>query len=170
MPHVQEQNLRTIFLYRDPRDVIASQVNMRKFREGHRHGLPPFPNMTLPDILAWELEHYGPAYRDVLPQWVSFRDPQLLHIRYEQLVSDTRDQLVRAAKFLRLAADETLLNTIRERHAFERKAGRKMGEEDKASHYRKGIIGDFRNQFSGPQQTAILERLGPSLSQLGYGD
>ena len=53
--YTEPQGFKIIFLYRDPRDVVASNINMRKYREGHRPGAPPFPDMDLDEILEWEI-------------------------------------------------------------------------------------------------------------------
>ena len=70
LPRIESLNAKVVFLYRDLRDVVASHVNMRKYREGYRDGMPPFPDMSSSEILRWELDHMKDHYTRLLPAWV----------------------------------------------------------------------------------------------------
>lgn len=159
---------RVILLYRDPRDVLASQVNMRKYREGLRPGLPPFPQMTPAEILSWELRTYGAFYREALPRWVACSSPSLIKVSYEALLRDGVQQLERLDAFLGLHLPRSRLASIYSRNSFQRQARRAPGEEDKGSHRRRGIIGDHRSQFSGDDLARIALALGEAPKRMGY--
>jgi len=161
-------DMRVILLYRDPRDVLASNVNMRKYREGYRANLPPFPDMSIDAILDWELEHLGDIYRRLLPAWVAAEHPALLKVRYEDLLTDTRAELRRVANFVGRSPPEERIAEIARTHDFQRKTARQPGEEDKRSHQRRGVIGDHRRQFSAEQLRRIAEALGDAVRALGY--
>ncbi len=160
--------MRIIFLFRDPRDVIASNINMRKHREGYRPHLPPFPDMNVDEILAWELANLGDLYRRLLPAWAAAEHDDLLKVRYEDLLADTVGELGRVAHFLGLAVGSEQIARIAQAHDFQRKTARRAGEEDKQAHQRKGIVGDHRNQFSAEQLRRIHEALGDTVERLGY--
>ena len=51
---------------------------------------------------------------------------------------------------------------------FEAKAGRKPGEEDVASHERKGVAGDWKNHFSARLARRFKDRFGELLVATGY--
>lgn len=53
-------------------------------------------------------------------------------------------------------------------HRFEHVTGRSRGEEDVASHYRKGIVGDWKNHFDHDLKLAFKERFGELLVDSGY--
>lgn len=54
---------------------------------------------------------------------------------------------------------------------FEKYAGgRKKGETDNSSHYRKGQAGDWRNHFDDVHVEAFKARYGDLVERLGYGD
>jgi hypothetical protein len=160
--------IRVIFLYRDPRDVIASDLNMRKYCEGYRPGAPPFPDMSFDEILEWELHHLLDYYTRLLPAWVESRRDDLLQVRYEDLLADAAGQLRRAAHFLGLDVGEDRFTQIADRHDFARVTGRAHGQEDKAAHARSGVVGDFRNQLAPKQQARLNDLLGETLNRLGY--
>lgn len=61
------------------------------------------------------------------------------------------------------------LDRIVSRHSFTRLTrGRKKGEEDVTSHYRKGEAGDWRNHFSDEIESAFKNRYQDLLETLGY--
>lgn len=147
-----------LFVWRDIRDVIASNVNMRKFVEGHRAGLPPFPDMTINDILKWELAHYGATYAQLLPSWIQGTHPRLQQIRYEAMVSHPRDTMGAVLDFLQVDFEASRLDQVLQQYSFKRVAGRESGVEQKDSHYRKGVVGDWENQFD-PEGRALISDL-----------
>jgi hypothetical protein len=61
-----------------------------------------------------------------------------------------------------------LLRDIVEKHRFERVAGRKRGEENVQSHFRKGVPGDWRNHFGDRHVRAFKDRYNDLLLKLGY--
>jgi hypothetical protein len=63
---------------------------------------------------------------------------------------------------------ERLLGIVWE-HDFEKKSGgRKVGEEDVRSHFRKGQAGDWINYFQPEHRRRFHERYGPLLRKYGY--
>lgn len=61
------------------------------------------------------------------------------------------------------------LEEIIEANSFKRLAGdRKKGSEDTASHYRKGVAGDWKNHFNDSHKAAFKDRFGDILVKLGY--
>jgi peptidoglycan/xylan/chitin deacetylase (PgdA/CDA1 family) len=166
--HTHALNIKVILLYRDIRDVIASQVNMRKFKEGFREGLPRFPEMKIGQILDWELDKYGDFYRLELPLWVKTEHNNLLKIKYEDLLNDTVRTLTCVANFLNLDLTNSKLSQIVQKNDFKARSNRPKGVEDKMAHNRKGIIGDYRNQFTLKEQNQLLQHLGRALATMGY--
>jgi lipopolysaccharide transport system ATP-binding protein len=53
-------------------------------------------------------------------------------------------------------------------HRFENLAGRPRGQEDRSSHERKGIAGDWRNHFTPRITQAFKARFGGLLVATGY--
>jgi hypothetical protein len=72
------------------------------------------------------------------------------------------------ARFLELPVSERHIEHVARTHSFARQTGRVPGQEDKAAHARKGIIGDFRNQFSPDVQNRLNRLLHEPLLRMGY--
>lgn len=60
------------------------------------------------------------------------------------------------------------LQKLIDAQSFQKLAGRKKGEEDAKSHYRKGVAGDWVNYLSGANKDLFKERWGQLLVDLGY--
>lgn len=60
------------------------------------------------------------------------------------------------------------LQKLIEAQAFQKLAGRKPGEEDAKSHYRKGVAGDWVNYLTGANKDFFKARWGQLLVDLGY--
>lgn len=60
------------------------------------------------------------------------------------------------------------LKRVIEAQAFQKLAGRKKGEEDPKSHYRKGVAGDWVNYLVGSHKDEFKHKWGQLLIDLGY--
>jgi hypothetical protein len=112
---------------------------------------------------------HSPAFSwtDFVRRWL--RHPGAVHVRYEDLRRETGEELRRVVYELagaRLHPERAA--AIVEKFSFERQSGRRSGEEDKKSFLRKGVVGDWRNQFSPEARRAFDRYAGEELVLLGY--
>jgi lipopolysaccharide transport system ATP-binding protein len=158
---------RRFVVVRDLRDTLVSLY----FSLKHSHVLLDAKMASLraelqarsqEDGLLWLLN--GPEFTgiaDIHASWVNSGEP-LVH--YEDLLD--HDEAI----FERVLIDqcgmpiarEQLRETVR-RCRFEALTGRLRGEQDVASHERKGIAGDWRNHFTEEIDGAFDARYGPLL-------
>jgi lipopolysaccharide transport system ATP-binding protein len=68
----------------------------------------------------------------------------------------------------RLPVAREQLRAVVATHRFEARSGRKRGQEDQASHERKGIAGDWRNYFTDRVAKEFKGRFGELLVETGY--
>jgi hypothetical protein len=79
-------------------------------------------------------------------------------------------------RYLGIESNRALLESIVTRNRFERltaggkawKAARKPGQENTTSHFRKGIVGDWRNHFKETHIQRFKELAGEALMEWGY--
>ena len=63
----------------------------------------------------------------------------------------------------------TISHLANEKYSFKKlSGGRKAGQENTNSHYRKGKRGDWRNHFSEAHKVVFKEKYGDLLIKLGY--
>jgi hypothetical protein len=63
---------------------------------------------------------------------------------------------------------ETLLGIVYAQRFAAKAKGRRAGEENVQSHYRKGVAGDWINHFTPEHVEAFKERFGDLVQRLGY--
>jgi hypothetical protein len=110
--------------------------------------------------------------------------PNVLELRMEDLIRDTRGSFSRIFAFLGLVEGhpdsweggtsrlQLTLDRVAEivaRNDFtEKTGGRRPGEEDIHSHYRKGVPGDWRNHLTDRHKEYIKKNFNGLLMKLGY--
>jgi hypothetical protein len=93
--------------------------------------------------------------------------PLLYHAFMNKLHRITRGMIPAGRASKKLSVLELL--SIIYRNRFSQKAtGRKQGEENARSHYRKGIAGDWLNYFSGEHRDYFKKEYNDLLLKLGY--
>ena len=98
----------------------------------------------------------------------SWAEEDTLRIRYEDLIQDEFAQFKKIVKHCELEVDLQKLERIVEANSFENRTGRNRGQEDNSSHYRKGIVGDWKNYFTPTIACVFKEHFGKTLIQTGY--
>jgi hypothetical protein len=87
------------------------------------------------------------------------------------LLHKPRADVQRLLTFLAVDADEKTTTRCIESASFEKLSrGRKRGEEDPSSFFRKGVAGDWKNVFTERDRKVFSEEAGELLVRLGYQD
>jgi hypothetical protein len=167
---------KAFFVLRDPRDIIVSWY----FSARYSH-LPfePIPDLRS-DLEKLDLTQGLICIINRLEDWGSFQaqrswmgvdqsQDQVRIFRYEELALDHHDFLRRLFRFLEIDIPTPNLATLGQKHTFERHAsGRTQGTEDRFSHYRKGIAGDWRNCFDAVVSAHFTQVTRDLVTVLGY--
>ena len=121
-------------------------------------------------MLVTRIMTTGPV--DALRTWqqAAAGDPRLRLFRYEDLTGENQFpawQQLLAHCDIRLP-DESLRAVLKE-HSFKvLTTGRERGVEDVTAHYRKGIVGDWKNHFTPAVEQMFRETTGSLVEELGY--
>lgn len=90
-------------------------------------------------------------------------------IRYEDLQADPVGEASRLFGFLGASTDRDLVEGALRKASFEAlSGGRKPGQQDSASHYRRGEVGGWRDALTEEEVLAFESIAGPMMDQLGY--
>jgi hypothetical protein len=178
---------KVIHVLRDGRDVAVSLIhhmwNYAKDvggfydlgpedlakRDAYRQDLLPrseslFSERRLRSIArAWRTEVEGARSASALfgGNWIE--------VRYEEVLRRPHEELARLLAFLGAAHDNGTVRGCVEANRFERwSGGRKPGQEESSSFYRKGEAGDWRNAFTERDKDVFKRAAGKTLVELGY--
>lgn len=162
---IDQDDVLVIYLYRDPRDVTVSAAMYIKYAltQHPLHSL--LTSMSDEEAITFILSggvitvgngsgqrdhliHDGIKYFcDIAVDWIN--DKRVAAIRYENLMSDPVSTLEASLKSVNVSVEKALIQNIAGRLTFETfSEKRPRGVEQKSSHFRKGVAGDWKNHFS----------------------
>lgn len=164
-----DPGIRLISLVRDGRDVIVSGANQW-------HNLSPDDGPSRQGAREAGVE---PKWFDMFAQhWVEavtavraarHRFRCILQVRYEDMLQHTEQEAARVLEFIGADADPAVVARCVDAASFRSlSGGRRSGEEDPTSFFRKGTAGDWREKLSPSQVRQFEERCGELLTELGY--
>lgn len=179
-------NLRIVVLFRHPLDslilmfhVLASQGrlpagdrdvlgHMKVYLRGQ------WPEKRDPNEMAQRLENtwllylpYRQVVRRRVVDWIE--TGEYLPVRFEDVVADTERQTVRMLDYLDIPHTKESVAGCIERNSFVRNTGgRRPGQVDPDSHYRRGVPGEWRKTFDEDDLAIVREQMGDYLELLGY--
>jgi len=155
--------------YRDLRDVAVSFVFYVK-NVAREHWLHEnFNKMDNGEALHYFIKEELPAYANWVRDWTLKRDQsKSTTIQYESLLMRPVDEFCRVAGFFDLDLSSSECRKIVESQQFEKKSGRRRGEEDQQNFLRKGVAGDWRVYFDKAHKEKFKEIAGDWLIEFGY--
>lgn len=180
------QNFRAFHVIRDPRDVCVSAY----FSHLYSHPTDSAPwllefrkkltQMSQNKAIEEEINFCSYQLFRQMESW-NYQHPDILELKFEDLTATPNEYFLSIFLFLGLIdqssshPDNTkfitpaTLQHIVDKHRFSKKSGgRKRGEEDPKSHYRKGIVGDWNNYFT-PEHIELFSKNNLDLlDKLGY--
>jgi lipopolysaccharide transport system ATP-binding protein len=165
---------RGFHLFRDPRDALIS--GYWSWRNSHQNNKDTLLEMretlqaaSLEDGLILMLDHLIMSVQ--MEGWKVNSYDNILEVRYEDLVANPTKKFREITSFLKIDVTDEEISDTMDLTSFERMSkGRKPGEEDTKSHFRKGVPGDWKNVFTDKVKDAFKERYGDHLIDLGYED
>jgi hypothetical protein len=153
---------KMLHITRDPRDVAVSMWF---------HGLRINPEeakkeYVSPDVLALKLTDAWVQLLSSTRQFgVSFPG-QYLEVKYESLQQDFAGTLRPLLTALGVDASDETIENCREQSSFKKlSGGRDQGSENRQSHFRKGVVGDWKNHLQEATITKIDEIAGDLLAE-----
>ena len=162
---------KIIFLTRDPRDIAVSAY----YRYKELVNLEP--PTTLKERLFYTLSSIRPLsyawtahkWKKFIRLWTERPDIKYHRVKYENVSSHPVETLKEILNYLEVKANDKLIQEAVENFTFDKLAGREKGkEESKSMPFRKGVVGDFKNQFSRLELKIFHAIAGETMKHLGY--
>ena len=152
-------------IYRDPRDVAVSRLH-HALRAGYPDALTP-GTATQRQLLR----NAAAAWRVAQERCFTFgeKHPEFFfEVSYESLLDAAGEPIKKLVRLLGVDDSPDLIERMISDNRFEKLSGRKPGEEDKGSFFRKGIVGDWRNVLDGDGLATIEEHCGAMMRKRHY--
>lgn len=155
-----------IHVIRDGRDGIVSGWHHNLTR-GSAEFRQQFP--TLADYAAYFGEHHWVRYIRAGQVFARVYPDRIHEMRYERLQEDPEGAVKGVLEFLGLSAEQADVQRCVAAGSFSRlSGGRRQGQEDAGSHFRKGVVGEWREMFDSETKRRFEEVAGGVLRELGY--
>lgn len=164
------ENRKVFIVIRDLRDTLVSLY----FSVRNSHEMVNPAQQALRDALRTNniaegmillMEKRLHVSAEIQKTWIS---SEHLLVRYEDLIRNERAGFKKIISYCDIQVRDAALNAVIDLHSFEKRAGRKPGEEDVNSHHRKGIVGDWQNYFDQKLTDEFKKRYGDVLIKTGY--
>ncbi len=187
------EELRIVHIVRHPLDVLTSRLFHEANLERNQPRTTELASPLLqglnarlesgadlkPGAFVSDADASGPALAGLLRDWRRDQDsylaasritPAQLHlVKYEDLLSGFDAEAGRIFGFVGADPARTDLAIIRRGTSFEAlSGGRRPGQADPRSFFRKGVAGDWRNVFSPAQAAALWKPVAETASAFGY--
>lgn len=167
---------KAVVALRDPRDRLISLQYSLLYSHGLSvavefwrpllHALPDADSRLACFIYQPRFSGAHRMYRT----WQGGGGAEVIVTRYEALLADQHAEFRKIVDWLGWEVPNAVLDAVVDRLSFEVRSGRMAGQTDIHSHYRRGVVGDWRNHFKR-EHGELWERLYPGLlRELGYED
>jgi Sulfotransferase domain len=158
MPGMDNPLARFVYVARNPKDTAVSYYYHDRSKMGYDGNWFEHLQMFMEGKLM-----FGDFYLHILQWWqASQKADNIFFTTYEAMKADLGAVVVQLAEFLGVVAEPELIATVVEKSSFKAMSTnlqtnfqwmpRKEGEE---SHFRKGVVGDWRNHFTAAQNEAF---------------
>jgi lipopolysaccharide transport system ATP-binding protein len=169
--HLRRRPYIIFVVIRDLRDALVShyfsmKISHPELTERHRKWRHQLNISDKEQGLLFLMEGSWHRWANAQLSWRN--TPDILLVKYEDLVADEHATFEQIIDHCHLEVDRTRLHEIVRYNSFEVMTGRKRGQEDVNSHQRKGIVGDWRNHFSESVKEEFKRQFGDVLIKTGY--
>jgi hypothetical protein len=168
---VKEVPHRRFFVMRDLRDTLVSWYYSLAVSHGTKGNAvvadfrAALANMDKEQGLQYLIRERLDGISLLQASWLNHGE---FVLRYEDMIADEQEAYRRICEHCQLDISDEVRRSVVAAQSFEKTTGRKRGQEDVGAHRRKGISGDWVNNFSDTTKALFKERFGQHLIDTGY--
>lgn len=153
--HVREKaEIKSIYIYRDPRDVILSAID-HGIRLMERNRLDAY--FTRYSDVDSSIHHIG-KWLEIYLKWK--QESNVLFVQYEDLISSPVSVLRKISTFINIEIDDVCLSDIILKG--------QIDGDNKDLHFNKGVIGRYKQVMSLKEIEMCNSQLGDYILDMGY--
>jgi lipopolysaccharide transport system ATP-binding protein len=166
---LQDGGVRHVVIYRDLRDVAVSHYFYVRQTPWHPE-YPIYSNLTLERGLTIFAERTLVAFADWVRSWHENRDAAMsLELTYERMLENPVGVMTRVAEHFDLDSSPEVVEPIVAANSFQSlSGGRRPGQDNGKSFFRKGVAGDWKNHFTPELKKLYKRSIGDFLMEFGY--
>lgn len=139
-------NAKFATVIRDPRDVVISAVYYLEKLPQTQGGWPFLRDMGIDQKIRTYLDR-AEFDADLMRAWA--RNERVHVVRFEDLKASPRRTVSQLLKNMEFIVTDDEVGSALDFASFKRQSGgRKSGQKDDKSFFRKGVVGDWRNYFT----------------------
>jgi lipopolysaccharide transport system ATP-binding protein len=171
---VKKSPVRKFVVIRDLRDTLVSlyfsiKVSHALISSQLADGRRKLNELDFEEGFLQILKPRGEIQANIQASWKApCEQGEALLLRYEDMIADETGAFEKIIAHCEIDIPRTQLHEIIQRNSFLNRTGRKPGEEDVSSHFRKGISGDWENHFTDRIKTKFKQEFGQHLIETGY--
>ena len=163
---LNRDDFRFICLFRDPRDVLVSHVKDIIHLDLHE-------GKTEKELYLEYIEANFDGMYHFADEWIHLNQPNVHTLSFEEMKRDIPATTRNILRHIGLSVPEEIITEACARHSFETITNRQCGEEGEISRnnlmFRKGISGDWKNQFDGQVRESFHLKFSEFIRRWGFG-
>lgn len=176
MPDLTAVKGKYIYVARNPKDTAVSYYHHDRSKMGYEGSWAEHLDLFMQGQVM-----YGSYFENILPWWqASQTAPNILFLKYEDMKADLAGAVTQIADFIGVPMDQLLLERVVAGSSFKAMSTNEKTNfnwvpqrEGLPTHFRKGMVGDWRNQFTSEQSERMdqiyTEKMRDSQLQFDFG-
>jgi len=158
-------NSKFLFLLRDGRDVVDSQIDAHSKGSWNEDGVNWVKNQNREKRIELFSKGWTKSIESVYNSFQKHDSNKKLLVKYEDLLQNTLSELKRIYEFLHIEMSDDRLKKITEKYAFKNIPSEKKGQ---GKFFRKATQGEYQETFSDKEQDLMISIMGKTLEKLDY--
>ncbi len=158
-------NSKLVFLLRDGRDVVDSQIDAFKKGSWNEDGAVWIKNTTREQRIELFSKGWTKSIKSVFESFQKHNSKLKILVKYEDLLTSTLDELQKIYDFIGIKTSENELKEKIKKYDFNKIPSNKRGS---GKFFRTAKVGGYKDNFSEKEQEIMISLMGEALKKVDY--